>query len=116
MSDISIPESATASLTAVSACAASGISAERVTLENPTPLTATLHRFCHIWLSLPSEHAKELDQRCASFEASLCPEKPLQAAPRRGEAPQDEDILDTIKKTQCWGAPDRGCLEARKRS
>ena len=33
MSDISRPESATASFTAVSACAASGISAERVTLE-----------------------------------------------------------------------------------
>src|SRR5258707_15254029 len=49
MSDISSPESATASLTAVSAWAASGISAERVTWENPTPLTATLHRFSHIW-------------------------------------------------------------------
>src|SRR5215469_1845684 len=48
MSDIFRPESATASFTAVSACAASGISAERVTLENPTPLTATLHRFSHI--------------------------------------------------------------------
>src|ERR1700693_4194316 len=48
MSDISRPESATASLTAVSAWAASGMSAERVTWENPTPLTATLHRFSHI--------------------------------------------------------------------
>src|SRR5579884_4408234 len=42
------PESATASLTAVSACTASGVSAERVTLEKPTPLTATLHRFSHM--------------------------------------------------------------------
>src|SRR5882762_6870709 len=48
MSDILRPESATASLTAVSAWAASGMSAERVTLEKPTPLTATLHRFSHI--------------------------------------------------------------------
>src|SRR6266851_5297381 len=48
MSDISSPESATASLTAVSAWAASGMSAERVTWEKPTPLTATLHRFSHI--------------------------------------------------------------------
>src|SRR5207244_10920376 len=53
MSDISSPESAIASLTAVSAWAASGISAERVTLEKPTPLTATLHRFSHMW-PLPS--------------------------------------------------------------
>ena len=52
MSDICSPESATASLTAVSAWAASGISAERVTLEKPTPLTATLHRFSHIGLPL----------------------------------------------------------------
>src|ERR1700746_3323796 len=48
MSDICSPESATASFTAISAWAASGISAERVTFENPTPLTATLHRFSHI--------------------------------------------------------------------
>src|SRR5207237_6124629 len=48
MSDISSPESATASLTAASAWAASGISADRVTLEKPTPLTATLHRFSHM--------------------------------------------------------------------
>src|SRR5271163_3467825 len=53
MSDICSPESATASLTAVRACAASGTSAERVTLEKPTPLTATLHRFSHMW-PLPS--------------------------------------------------------------
>src|SRR5712671_4142516 len=50
MSDICSPESATASLTAVSAWAASGTSAERVTLEKPTPLTATLHRFSHMGL------------------------------------------------------------------
>src|SRR5260370_19329663 len=48
MSDICSPESATASFTAVSAWAASGMSAERVTWEKPTPLTATLHRFSHI--------------------------------------------------------------------
>src|SRR5213594_4269808 len=42
------PESSTAPLTAASACAASGISAERVTREKPTPLTATLHRFSHM--------------------------------------------------------------------
>src|SRR6516225_12186289 len=53
MSEICSPESATASFTAVSACAASGISAERVILEKPTPLTATLHRFSHMW-PLPS--------------------------------------------------------------
>src|SRR6266853_5888270 len=52
MSDISSPESATASLTAVSAWAASGTSAERLTFEKPTPLTATLHRFSHIWAFL----------------------------------------------------------------
>src|ERR1700730_1320153 len=50
MSPSCSPESATASLTAVSAWAASGISAERVTLEKPTPLTATLHRFSHMRL------------------------------------------------------------------
>src|ERR1700740_1843402 len=48
MSAICSPESATASFTAVSAWAARGISAERVTLENPAPLTATLHRFSHM--------------------------------------------------------------------
>src|SRR2546425_10359121 len=42
------PESSTAPLTASSACAARGISAERVTRENPTPLTATLHRCSHM--------------------------------------------------------------------
>src|SRR5579872_6499435 len=52
MSDIWRPESATASLTAVSACAASGISAERVTFEYPTPLTAILQRFSHIAIAL----------------------------------------------------------------
>src|ERR1700719_1877929 len=54
MSDIARPESATASLTAVSACAASGMSAVRETLEKPTPLTATLHRFSHMDVSLNS--------------------------------------------------------------
>src|SRR5438132_13340167 len=54
MSDICSPESATASLTAVSAWAASGMSAERETFENPTPLTATLHRFSHMWPLPPS--------------------------------------------------------------
>src|SRR5205823_9322438 len=54
MSDILSPESATASLTAASAWAASGISAERVTFEKPTPLTATLHRFSHMWV-IPSQ-------------------------------------------------------------
>src|SRR5947208_5117822 len=48
MSDMASPESSTAPLTASSACAARGISAERVTRENPTPLTATLHRCSHM--------------------------------------------------------------------
>src|ERR1700733_12539853 len=48
MSDIGSPESETASFTAVSAWAASGMSAERVTLEYPTPLTAILHRLSHM--------------------------------------------------------------------
>src|SRR5437016_6895756 len=52
MSDIASPLSATAPFTASSAWAASGISAERVTLEKPTPLTATLQRFSHMRLSL----------------------------------------------------------------
>src|SRR4029079_16042889 len=47
-SDIASPESSTAPFTASSACAARGISAERVTRENPTPLTATLHRCSHM--------------------------------------------------------------------
>jgi hypothetical protein len=51
MSGISSPESATASFTAVSAWAASGISAERVTFEKPTPLTAILQRFSHMGFS-----------------------------------------------------------------
>src|SRR5213593_2796919 len=46
--DRASPESSTAPLTASSACAARGVSAERVTRENPTPLTATLHRCSHI--------------------------------------------------------------------
>src|SRR5206468_173325 len=48
MSDMASPESATAPFTASSACAARGTSAERVTRENPTPLTATLHRCSHM--------------------------------------------------------------------
>jgi hypothetical protein len=48
MSDISSPESSTAALAACSACAARGMSADRVMFENPTPLTATLHLFSHI--------------------------------------------------------------------
>src|SRR5262249_23057258 len=52
MSDICNPESATASLTAVSAWAASGSSAERLTLAKPTPLTAILQRFSHMFPSL----------------------------------------------------------------
>src|SRR5438105_8668308 len=61
MSDICSPESETASFTAVNAWAASGISAERVTLEKPTPLTATLHRFSHMGFSpsiLPPLHPR----------------------------------------------------------
>src|SRR5688572_18286184 len=48
MSDMASPESSTAPWTACSACAASGISADRVTREKPTPLTATLHRCSHM--------------------------------------------------------------------
>src|SRR5919109_4192491 len=48
MSDMASPESSTAAFTACSACAARGTSADRVMLENPTPLTATLHLFSHI--------------------------------------------------------------------
>src|SRR5687767_1969418 len=52
MSESFRPESATASFTASSACAASGRSAVRVALEKPTPLTAILQRFSHILLIL----------------------------------------------------------------
>src|SRR5262247_28496 len=45
---VASPESSTAALTACSACAARGTSADRVILEKPTPLTATLHLFSHI--------------------------------------------------------------------
>src|SRR5919108_5453168 len=48
MSDMASPESSTAALTACSACAARGTSADRVIVENPTPLTATLHLCSHI--------------------------------------------------------------------
>src|SRR5215813_12912096 len=52
MSDIASPESSTAALTACKAWAARGISADRVTFEKPTPLTATLHRCSHMPHSL----------------------------------------------------------------
>src|SRR5881628_1960614 len=64
MSDRASPESSTAPLTASSACAARGISAERVTRENPTPLTATLHRCSHMRrVSLRGARQAELRQR-----------------------------------------------------
>ena len=47
-SAIASPESSTAARTASSACAARGISADRVTFENPTPLRAILQRFSHM--------------------------------------------------------------------
>src|SRR5262245_63219037 len=53
MSDIFRPDSSTAPLTASSAWAASGISAERVTFEKPTPLTAILHRCSHMPIDPP---------------------------------------------------------------
>src|ERR1700674_193007 len=56
MSDIRSPQSATAPFTASSAWAASGISAERETLEKPTPLMATLQRFSHMALPLFVKH------------------------------------------------------------
>ena len=69
MSAICSPESATASLTAVKAWAASGMSAERETLEKPTPLTAILHRFSHIE-SLLSLSRQTSDQHLAPFETA----------------------------------------------
>src|SRR5262245_64015246 len=48
MADMSSPESSTAALTASSARAARGTSADRVNFEYPTPLTATLHLFSHM--------------------------------------------------------------------
>src|SRR5207244_11263893 len=66
MSDIASPESATAPFAASSAWAASGISAERVTFEKPTPLTATLHRCSHMPIAPPGLRAAretELRQR-----------------------------------------------------
>src|SRR5262245_19253833 len=82
MADIARPESSTAPLTAWSACAASGISAERVTLEKPTPLTATLHRFSHMGV-VPSQLRRgpgqpELGQRDVVVERL---EDDLHAAP-----------------------------------
>src|SRR5438105_2394175 len=70
MSDIFSPESATAALTASSACAASGLSAVRVALENPTPLTATLHRLSHIRLLLPPRPRRYADP-CPREPSSL---------------------------------------------
>src|ERR1700676_5629538 len=63
MSSIRRPESATASFTAVNACAASGMSAIRETLENPTPLTAILHRLSHMRCLPLSPCEPELRQR-----------------------------------------------------
>src|SRR6266705_3456312 len=63
MSDSCSPESATASFTAISACAASGMSAVRETFEKPTPLTATLHRFSHI-LPTPTRRTAGLRPAC----------------------------------------------------
>src|SRR5437667_11540211 len=63
MSDMASPESSTAPFTASSACAARGISAERVTREKPTPLTATLHRCSHMQPVSLSVRQPELRQR-----------------------------------------------------
>ena len=73
MSDMARPESATAPLTASSAWAASGISAERVTFENPTPLTATLHRCSHMGIDLPGGllYASRARRNCGSVMSSL---------------------------------------------
>src|SRR6202047_2001216 len=83
MTDSCSPESATASLTAASAWAASGISAERVTLEKPTPLTATLHRFSHMRLfpSLALDRGRYGDCRRGGST-------PPQPPPIEGEGPE----------------------------
>src|SRR4051812_37165906 len=83
MSDSRSPESATASSTAVSACAASGTSAERVTFEKPTPLTATLHRFSHIWAFLLRPGLNR-----AAFETAA------------SRLPQDEVFLNAIEEVR----------------
>src|SRR6266851_10295703 len=86
MSDIFSPESATASFTAVSAWAASGTSAERVTWEKPTPLTATLHRFSHM-RPLPS--------------LGLCAESAV--IPGRGRWPRTRNpYVDGPRLARCW--------------
>src|SRR5499426_1611374 len=51
------PESSTAAWTAWSAYSARGTSADRVILEKPTPLTATLHLFSHIQPSSLCDYA-----------------------------------------------------------
>ena len=83
------PNSATASFTAVSACAASGISAERVTLEKPTPLTATLHRFSHMQASSPQHWIGG----GASFEtaASRLPQDEVSPKCQSREVPHPEE-------------------------
>src|SRR5260221_10498383 len=68
MSESFSPEPSTAALTACSACAPSGVSADRVARENPTPLTATLHRLSHMrhrsfTRTAPSAREPELRQR-----------------------------------------------------
>src|SRR4051794_6432657 len=68
MSDICSPESATASLTAVRACTASGVSAVRDTFENPTPDTATLHRFSH--MRVP--HLRRRAEKRSAFRQATC--------------------------------------------
>src|SRR5262249_12700483 len=91
MSAIASPLSATAPFTASSAWAARGISAERVTLEKPTPLTATLQRFSHMPLSLFSRRRigqTKLRQRDISverFEDDLDPTSDLRLRIGRAE-------------------------------
>ena len=65
MSAMASPESSTAPLTASSACAARGISAERVAFENPTPLTAILQRFSHM------RHSLRASRNCGSVISSF---------------------------------------------
>ena len=68
------PESSTAALTACSACAARGISADRVTWENPTPLTATLHLFSHmrqISFATTDYGASDASRNCGSVMSSF---------------------------------------------
>src|SRR5262245_9872325 len=86
MSARASPESSTAPFTASSACAASGISAERVTREKPTPLTATLHRCSHIsWrlLAWGPRHGPLIVQAKGATPPS---DSPGQCSARRGAA------------------------------